>query len=167
MHKINKIIWQRLIEPGDKTGGFFTPMGRFPRDFKFWYGHTNFNLSEARLKMIETTDGVESLEVFSPYRFRISIGLAFDSSEVRKAIQDKFQVTHKEEQFVNPEILSKINELKDKITKNNWVIYVSPNGEISYFESDEEKEVFESSDFYETAQKKVGGLLFNSWSSPA
>ena len=56
--------------------------------FKFWVGHTNFNISQKVAKAIEKTEGVETLDVFTRYRFRIGVGKAFDSREVRKEINN-------------------------------------------------------------------------------
>jgi hypothetical protein len=73
-----------------------TPMGIIPinentasgKIFNFWMGHTNFNITNAIVTTIENTDGVESLDVFTRYRFRIAIGKAFDDSFVMRNIND-------------------------------------------------------------------------------
>ena len=69
-----------------------TPMGLMPTpipdiaNFNFWIGHTNFNLTRQILEVIELTPGVEALNVFSPYRFRIAVGQAFDENSVKTSI---------------------------------------------------------------------------------
>lgn len=73
-----------------------TPMGIIPMNentssgkiFNFWLGHTNFNLTKGVCSVIESTDGVETLDIFTRYRFRISVGKAFVDSVVMKNIQD-------------------------------------------------------------------------------
>lgn len=73
-----------------------TPMGIIPIDentasgkiFNFWIGHTNFNITKFISSVIEKTPGVECLDIFTRYRFRIAIGKAFNSSRVMKNIQD-------------------------------------------------------------------------------
>jgi hypothetical protein len=72
-----------------------TPMGIIPMNentssgkiFNFWTGHTNFNITKGVCNIIETTDGVETLDVFTRYRFRISVGKAFTDSVVMNDIQ--------------------------------------------------------------------------------
>jgi hypothetical protein len=67
-----------------------TPMGVMPvtentesgKIFNFWTGHTNFDISTNVATIIERCDGVESLDIFTRYRFRISIGKVFKESEV-------------------------------------------------------------------------------------
>jgi hypothetical protein len=67
-----------------------TPMGLIPltehtapgKIFNFWTGHSNFNITQKISDMIEETTGVETLDVFTRYRFRIGIGKAFKDSEV-------------------------------------------------------------------------------------
>lgn len=71
-----------------------TPMGIIPMNentasgkiFNFWLGHTNFNLTANLVKAIENTDGVETLDVFTRYRFRVGVGKAFVDSDVMRNI---------------------------------------------------------------------------------
>jgi len=71
-----------------------TPMGIIPMNentasgkiFNFWMGHTNFDISKKIAQIIERTEGVETLDVFTRYRFRVSIGKAFDDSETMRNI---------------------------------------------------------------------------------
>jgi len=73
-----------------------TPMGIVPinentasgKIFNFWVGHTNFNVTKHIFKILENTDGIETLDVFTRYRFRIGIGKAFNDSAVMKNIQE-------------------------------------------------------------------------------
>jgi len=55
--------------------------------FNFWVGHTNFNLSKKVCDTIEKIEGVEILDVFTRYRFRIAIGKAFKDNEVLNTIK--------------------------------------------------------------------------------
>lgn len=67
-----------------------TPMGLIPytentacgKIFNFWMGHSNFNITQKISNKIEDIDGVETLDIFTRYRFRIGIGKAFKDSEV-------------------------------------------------------------------------------------
>lgn len=72
-----------------------TPMGMIPlhektactKIFKFWIGHTNFDITSNIASIIEKIDGVEVLDVFTRYRFRIAIGKAFKDRNVMSNIQ--------------------------------------------------------------------------------
>lgn len=74
-----------------------TPMGLIPytentassKIFNFWVGHSNFDLSTGLVNIIEDTEGTETLDIFSRYRFRIAIGKAFDDAKVMKNINDR------------------------------------------------------------------------------
>ena len=74
-----------------------TPMGIIPytentassKIFNFWVGHTNFSLNKLLSDIIENTDGVEALDIFTRYRFRIAIGKVFDDAKVMKEINDQ------------------------------------------------------------------------------
>lgn len=71
-----------------------TPMGIIPitentassKIFNFWLGHTNFNITKKIAQTIEDIDGVETLDVFTRYRFRIGVGKAFSDSDVMRNI---------------------------------------------------------------------------------
>ena len=71
-----------------------TPLGIIPYDettsigyaFNLWIGHTNFDLSTKVSNIIEKTNGVETLDVFTRYRFRIGIGQLFNSADVMSNI---------------------------------------------------------------------------------
>jgi len=73
-----------------------TPMGIIPitentsssKIFNFWMGHTNFSITHRVAEIIEESEGVEALDVFTRYRFRIAIGKAFTDSSVMKNIND-------------------------------------------------------------------------------
>ena len=84
----------------DKLGKFraiATPMGIIPinestasgKIFNFWVGHTNFDITNALALIIEETPGVETLDVFTRYRFRIGIGKAFHDSKVMRDINSR------------------------------------------------------------------------------
>ena len=74
-----------------------TPMGIIPMNentmsgkiFNFWVGHTNFTITKKVADVIEQTDGVETLDIFTRYRFRIGIGKAFNDSFVMRTINKR------------------------------------------------------------------------------
>lgn len=73
-----------------------TPFGLIPVNentasseiFNFWTGHTNFAITQEISNIIEETDGVETLNVFTKYRFRIAVGKAFNDSAVMREINN-------------------------------------------------------------------------------
>lgn len=79
-----------------KTNIISTPFGMIPitettdscKIFNFWAGHTNFPITNQISEVIENCDGVETLNVFTKYRFRISVGKAFNDSEVLRQINE-------------------------------------------------------------------------------
>lgn len=87
---------QMVAFPAIRT--IMTPFGILPlteqslasKYFKFWVGHSNFKLLQSYVDVIESTKGVETVDVLTPYRFRISIGKLFKDrtvmAEVRKRL---------------------------------------------------------------------------------
>lgn len=73
-----------------------SPMGLIPytehtasgKIFNFWTGHTNFNLSKPVVDCIEQTKGVETLDIFTRYRFRVAIGKCFDEADTLSNINN-------------------------------------------------------------------------------
>ena len=74
-----------------------TPMGLIPYNeltapgkiFNFWVGHTNFDITKNIASTIEKCEGIEILDIFSRYRFRIAVGKCFNDSEIMTKINDK------------------------------------------------------------------------------
>ena len=74
----------------------FTPFGVLPLTehslastyFKFWVGHSNFKITAAAHSLISKVEGVESLDIFTPYRFRIAVGKLFRDRDVMSNIKD-------------------------------------------------------------------------------
>ena len=74
-----------------------TPMGVLPYNentacgklFNFWVGHTNFDIDQNIQNIIEECRGVETLDIFTRYRFRISIGKAFKDSTIMRYLNSK------------------------------------------------------------------------------
>ena len=83
-----------IVQKTDKIKVIATPMGIIPvtentissKIFNFWIGHTNFDITYRVADVIEKTEGVETLDIFTRYRFRIAIGKAFDDSSVMRDI---------------------------------------------------------------------------------
>jgi|TARA_R100000742_G_C4262212_1_gene80021 hypothetical protein len=84
--------------PSIKT--IMTPFGMMPlteqslasSHFKFWVGHTNFKILKRHSKIIGSVDGIESIDILTPYRFRISVAKLFLDrdvmAQVRKVLLD-------------------------------------------------------------------------------
>lgn len=74
-----------------------SPMGLIPYNehtssgkiFNFWVGHTNFNISKGVVDIVENCEGVEILDVFTRYRFRIAIAKCFNDNEVMIMIKNE------------------------------------------------------------------------------
>ncbi len=64
--------------------------------FNFWVGHTNFDLSKDYISIITEVNGVESLDVYTRYRFRVGIGRLFQANVVLSQIQ-KAMIKHEKQ----------------------------------------------------------------------
>lgn len=52
------------------------------KDFEFWMGHTNFRITKDILDIIVICPGIEAVDILTPYRFRIAVGVLFKVNEV-------------------------------------------------------------------------------------
>lgn len=85
-----------------------TPFGIIPFNentasseiFNFWTGHTNFAITVGVANIIDNIDGVETLNIFTKYRFRIAVGKAFNDSEVMREI-NKYVYEYLEREYDN------------------------------------------------------------------
>ena len=72
-----------------------TPFGIMPltehslasQHFKFWVGHSNFKLTDKVYQVVGNTKGVETLDILTPYRFRIAIGKMFVDRDVMSTVR--------------------------------------------------------------------------------
>jgi hypothetical protein len=79
--------------PSIKT--IMTPFGMMPlteqslasSHFKFWVGHTNFKILKRHSKIIGSVDGIESIDILTPYRFRISVAKLFLDRDVMAQVR--------------------------------------------------------------------------------
>jgi hypothetical protein len=147
-----------------------TPMGFIPLTehnmphscFDLWVGHTNFNISQAVVRILENVPGVEILNVFSKYRFLVGFGRLFKSAMVMYDIGQALGIKSDSYKF-SDKLQSKINDVKQKLTKYNfWAILITPNEQIYSIYSDHKNRQFQ--DNYATCQatcKLVGGILLS------
>ena len=59
------------------------------QDYNFWAGHSNFYLTKNIANVICGVEGIEALDVASPYRMRIAIGKLFSPRDVMSNITQK------------------------------------------------------------------------------
>lgn len=91
---------ENVIVKNIKDQFALTPLGLIPltentvssKIFNFWTGHTTFPISKKISSLIENIDGVETLDVFTRYRFRISVGKAFKDSLVLREINESIHL---------------------------------------------------------------------------
>lgn len=131
------------------------PMGVIPltennipsKIYNFWMGHTNFVINSVVKNKIERVPGVEALDVFTQYRFRIAVGKAFTEDDdaganVLRAIT-KVLCDNKQEEvgghIKNAAVQMLSNHLKSKY--QHWIIYKLPNGTLDSHGSNSKEEL--------------------------
>lgn len=149
------------------------------REFEFWQGHTNFDITKEIAETIQKIPGVEVLNVFTRYRFFVAVGRAFSFKEVRRDIEmavcDETSKMISKDEFLgsngfdigDEDVLYEVeklqSELEDKYDK--WGILILPNGEIEYciLEEDGDEEKFEAElQMFRDSEEEIGSILIES-----
>lgn len=76
------------------------------RYFKLYMMHTNFGITKPMLRVIEGTEGVETVDILTRYRIRIGIGKLFRSAEVTNKIRKNI------DRIINADKTYKVNRDK-------------------------------------------------------
>jgi hypothetical protein len=150
---------------------------RFLDSFDFWVLHTNFDITIDIKEFIESTPGVESLDIMTRYRARIGMTKAglFNNTQVKQMIQNKIiAIDEYRNKSIETEVESQDFLDFDEMTKatiekikldlesrgNNWVFYVFPNGEFSIYDNETTPEIEEKAEFLRTLEFLIGGRVF-------
>lgn len=162
-------------EPSDRmivaTPGGFVPVSVYGepfRHFNFWIGHTNFTIDEDVRDVIKGTEGVETCEILTRYRFRVGFGLAFDDTEVRREIQEVLDANPFVIDPVGYELdaaASRVVEMAKAAAREagtHWLVYLLPNLEAVPFGSEDKSSYKERLEFYMECQDYAGGVIFTS-----
>ncbi len=104
--------------------------------YNFYIMHTNFDITYDIKDKLEKLDGIESLDVFTRYRARIGIGLAFNEHRVFRSVEDLL-ITEEEPKFNLEE--KRIDSIKKLMTKKYWFIYLNKENQL-LFEMDNDLE---------------------------
>ncbi len=126
--------------------------------YNFWMGHANFGITNDIEKKISLAPGVESVDVFTRYRFRIAVGYAFDQDEVKKGVEQavcpappKVQVT---KEAVGSGALKQLCDYL-KVRYPFWAVFVSEGGTMNWACGESKEEVEEKSTVFKQGAKHI------------
>ncbi len=169
---MKNIKWQRWKNPVRKNSDrSFVRMTTFGPDavrltagdknsLRWWVGHTNFYVSDKVRDVIKSVPGVEILEVFSPYRFRLCPGLNFNSDLVLRNIERSLCG---EATMAGIPAEHCVDIAKQRIdflaSEANWLIYVLPNGKFESYSTKCEEEFLSMLAKYDEVEKAIGGFI--------
>ena len=88
---------EHLFQEVSHVRSIVTPFGILPlteqtmasKHFKFWVGHSNFKLTKDFYTVIGQHPGIETLDILTPYRFRIAVGKMFTDRDVMIGVRDE------------------------------------------------------------------------------
>ena len=87
---------EHIVQSISHIRSILTPFGVLPlteqtmasKYFKFWVGHSNFKLTKGFYNVIGQHPGIETLDILTPYRFRIAVGQMFVDRDVMTGVRD-------------------------------------------------------------------------------
>lgn len=132
--------------------------------FNLWVGHTNFDITNTVKTKIELVEGVETLEIYSRYRFRVAFGKCFDAAEVKSKISGVLcdRPSNNLRDTVPEEFRQKVAEIKDSIQNKYWAVLLLPNGQTKVVTSDDNTSDFTNQlDELELLRKASNGVIYS------
>lgn len=147
--------------------------------FDFWTLVTNFDITNEVARAIETSHGVETINVLTRYRVRIGFPRplieagVITTAEIKKGIEANIlKLDNKERLFDDPDVLFLFNEeMQDLIKKTkrqladsqHWAMYVLPNGSIeTYAEPIKTNDFANKLELFDATQTLIGGSVLTS-----
>ena len=150
----------------------YTPYGPYPAESSLkpsdrwdcWMCYTNFDLTNEIIEVLEDVNGIEALKPLGRYTFFVGIAKMFNTSEVRKEIEDTICNYTVSEVLDDAEIMLAVDLVKEQLDTNRyWSIFVSPQGEIDYIVSDDmNKQYLDELSELEALKQKIGGVILRS-----
>lgn len=121
--------------------------------YNFWMCDTNFWITPQVRSTIERTPGVESLDVFTPYRFRIAVGRAFKEKDVLTDVENNVFPPPKPPQ--KKKAADPLDHLKATMGRlyTHWAIIVLPGGHHAFVGGASAEEVNQKAKPYAEALK--------------
>ena len=148
------------VSPFGAAGYKFNP--NFPNE-QAYVGHTNFDISDDILQYIKDIDGVEVVQVISPYRFRVIVGKAFSGRKIRRKITEELCG---QDDVLGYDIENDVGiyreTLKLRSQKKPWGIYILPNGKFETVIRDTEDELEKELSKYNYIRENIGGVILSS-----
>jgi hypothetical protein len=125
--------------------------------FNFWVGDANFDLTARVRDTIATVPGVESLDLFSRYRFRIAIGRAFTTKEVLSAIDQAVNPAQAAQPAPPGKQEQNLRSVRLMLSSRfpYWAILVMPDGRHQCVGGDSLEEVQEKAVKFHAAKKTI------------
>jgi hypothetical protein len=170
-HEYNEAFHQdeNIVSEADKQTGpvLVGPMGIIPLNehnvpskiYNLWMIHTNFNISESVVNVLQNVPGIETLDVYSRYRARIAIGKLFKQSEVRTAVDDALCKEIVDTKMIGDSLPTNIETLRSYAnTKYKfWAILVLDNNEVVIVGNDTQANVEDK------MKKQTYSKAYKSW----
>lgn len=149
-----------------------TPLGEYPEDsplkpsdrWDCWICHTNFDITNDMVEIIEDISGIEVLKIMGRYSFFIGVAKMFDIKEVRHDIESSLCTYTEEEIFSDEEINKTVNLVKEQLQSTEyWSILVSPHGDVEYISSSKmDKAYLDGLVELTYLKSKIGGIILRS-----
>lgn len=97
------------------------------RNFNLWVGHSSTLLTQQIVDRVKTVPGVEILKIWTPYRFWLGVGKAFEEDTVKREVMRAVFPAPEKENVSKPDTLA---DLKKHLARTHkfWAIFELKSG---------------------------------------
>lgn len=147
--------------PNEGRSVIMTPLGIFPiqpwqdssKVFNYWMGETDFDIDGDVVRVLDTLKGIEGADIYSRYKFRISVGNCFKFQEVKHRLEQSLGITSLQSGLkqidvtwrLEEDLLSQLKQLQIQVGAQYpfWAICVFPNKKFNLVYTTEDSEEFQ------------------------
>lgn len=106
------------------------------KNFNLWVGHCSFLLDYPTFDRMKVVPGVEVIKPWTPYRFWLGIGRAFEEKTVKRLVLEAAKVPNRRAKIESDDLLRVVTRTAASQYKH-WAVFLLENGKITISGSDD------------------------------
>lgn len=164
--KNNQIMWESIEPNLTEEGLMQTPFGTFKinhcmnplKHVTFFIAYTNFKINKDVLRVLLSVDGIDFLQIISPYSMIVGCAKLFSPNVLKKKI-NYVLCSKNETRKISEKALIKLKQITKVQDQKYWCLYLFPNLKIDSFGTENYEEYKERLIFYKQCVNYSGGLI--------
>lgn len=145
--------------------------GHVEANFRFFVGHANFWLTKAEKRTLLATRGVETLDILSPYRFRVGVAHGFPPARILRAVEELLGCTRPLAGERNPQGIDLPHAVRRRLRREvarlreaggHWTAYAVTSGAVDARTAADPDDYCHRLAVLTRAQQLAGGVIVQS-----